>query len=131
VKKSPFLIGIKHLSGVGSDKKVRIRQDPGPQHCPQPVIRIPDVHPGFGSEIFCHNVAFRFNSGSGTSQAAITVVSESNKQKSPTRHTFVAELPLYPVLADPVHFDRIRIRPLKKNRIRLRIRIQPKALKSP
>jgi hypothetical protein len=29
------------------------------------------------------------------------------------------------VLADPVHFDRIRIRPLKKTRIR------PKAIKSP
>jgi hypothetical protein len=37
--------------------------------------------------------------------------------------------PAKPVLADPVHFDRIRIRPLKKTRIRIRLR--PKAIKYP
>jgi hypothetical protein len=36
-------------------------------------------------------------------------------------------------LADPVHFDRIRLRPLKKNWIQIciQIRIRPKAIKSP
>jgi hypothetical protein len=35
------------------------------------------------------------------------------------------------VLTDPVHFDWIRIRPLKKNGSGSRIRIRPKGIKSP